>query len=61
MEVLAVSDRGAVLVDRWERLTEEADVAGRPETARHAAAVADALRHRFSVVGDALPQYPVFR
>ncbi|MGH3902830.1 MAG: hypothetical protein ACRDTE_01315 [Pseudonocardiaceae bacterium] len=60
-DLAAVSDRGAVLVDRWERLTEEADGAGRPEIARHAAAVTDALRHRFSVVGDALPQYPVFR
>ncbi|MGH4013048.1 MAG: hypothetical protein ACRDSL_03775 [Pseudonocardiaceae bacterium] len=57
----AVSDRGAVLVDRWERLAGAADTVGNPETARHAALVAEALRRRFSVVGDPLLRYPVFR
>lgn len=57
----AVSDRGGILIDRWEKLATEADSVGRAETREHAVAVADALRRRFRIVGDALPRYPVFR
>lgn len=56
-----VSDRGRLLVDRWELLAAEARLVGRAETAGYATAVADALRRRFCVVGEALPLYPVFR
>lgn len=56
-----VSDRGKLLVDRWELLAAEARLVGRTATADHAAAVADALRRRFSITGKALPLYPVFR
>ncbi|MGH3912193.1 MAG: hypothetical protein ACRDTC_02085 [Pseudonocardiaceae bacterium] len=56
-----VSDRGKLLVDRWELLAAEARLVGRTATADHAAAVADALRRRFGITGQALPLYPVFR
>lgn len=57
----AVTDRGAVLVDRWERLVTEADAVGYRDTVEHATAVADALRRQFAVRGDPLLPYPVFR
>lgn len=60
-DTAAVAGRSGVLVDRWEKLAAEADAAGRAETRKHAVAVADALRRRFHIVGDALPRYPVFR
>jgi len=56
-----VSDRGGVLVDRWEKLATEADAVGVAEITEHAVAVTKALRRRFRVVGDALQRYPVFR
>lgn len=56
-----VSDRGGVLVHRWEQLRAEAHLLGRAETAGHAAAVADALRRRFCITGEALRLYPAFR
>lgn len=56
----APSDRGALLVDRWERLAGEAATIGRPDTEDHAATVAAALRRRFAIQGDALPLFPVF-
>lgn len=58
---LVTAERGAVLVNRWEQLAAEAEAGGCPDTARHATAVAEALRRRFTIVGDALPLYPVFR
>ncbi|MGH3793352.1 MAG: hypothetical protein ACRDSP_00530 [Pseudonocardiaceae bacterium] len=54
-------DRGGLLVDRWEQLAGEAEAVGRVEIAGHASAVVEGLRRRFDIVGDALPQYPVFR
>jgi len=56
-----VSDRGGVMVDRWEKLAAQADAGGRTETREHATAVAAALRRHFRIVGDPLPRYPVFR
>ena len=58
---IAVPDHGGLLVDRWERLAADADRIGHLATAEHAVTVADALRHRFHIVGDALPWYPAFR
>jgi hypothetical protein len=58
---VVVPDRGGLLVDRWERLTADADRVGCLATAEHAVTVADALRHRFHIVGDALPWSPAFR
>jgi hypothetical protein len=58
---IAVPDHGGLLVDRWERLAAEADRVGHWATAEHAVTVADALRYRFHIVGDALPWYPAFR
>ncbi len=57
----AVADHGALLVDRWERLAADANRVGYPATTEHAVTVADALRRRFRIVGDALPWYPAFR
>ncbi|MGQ0776476.1 MAG: hypothetical protein ACT4NY_18955 [Pseudonocardiales bacterium] len=56
-----VTDRGRLLVDRWELLATEARLVARPETAAHATAVANALRRHFTITGEALPLYPVFR
>jgi hypothetical protein len=58
---VAVPEPGGLLVDRWERLAADADRVGPLATAKHAVTVADALRHRFHIVGDALPWYPAFR
>jgi len=52
--------RGAVLVDRWERLATQC-APTEPALAEHAAAVATALRRRFDVPEPALPPYPAFR
>jgi hypothetical protein len=60
-DLAEVLDPGGVLVDRWERLSREADALDCPATAAHAAQVAGALRNRFRVTGEALPRYPVFR
>lgn len=57
----AASDRGRLLIDRWELLAAEARLATRPATATHATSVADALRHHFAITDQALPLYPVFR
>jgi hypothetical protein len=57
----AVADHGALLVDRWERLAADANRVGYPATNEHAVTVADALRRRFGIIGDALPWYPAFR
>lgn len=56
-----VFDRGGVLVDRWEKLAAAADAVGAAETTEHAVAVAEALRRRFRIVGEAFARYPVFR
>jgi hypothetical protein len=58
---VTVPDHGGLLVDRWERLATDADRVGRLATAEHAVTVADALRRRFHIVGDALPWYPAFQ
>jgi Ser/Thr protein kinase RdoA (MazF antagonist) len=57
----ATFDRGGVLVDRWERLATEAAYLGSAEIAGHASAVAEGLRRRFGLHGEALPRYPAFR
>ncbi|HEV7452355.1 MAG TPA: hypothetical protein VGO16_13400 [Pseudonocardiaceae bacterium] len=57
----AVADHGALLVDRWERFAADANRVGHPATTEHAVTVADALRRRFRIVGDALPWYPAFQ
>lgn len=58
---VAAPDYGGLLVERWERLSAEADRVGCPDTAAHAVTVAHGLRDRFHIVGDALPRYPAFR
>lgn len=53
--------RGAVLVDRWQRLAIDAAALDRAALAGYADRVVSALRDRFDVEGDGLPLYPVFR
>lgn len=53
--------RSAVLTDRWQRLLSDAEAAGVPAVAEHAADVVAALRARFGSDAVRLPLYPAFR
>ncbi len=52
--------RGAVLVDRWQRLAIDAAAIDRSALAEYAGEVCSALRDRFDVAGDGVRLYPVF-
>lgn len=54
----AAATDGGVLVDRWERLAEDAAALDRDALAEHADRVQAALRARYDVHGAALPVYP---